>query len=348
MKLGSIPENLLERLALTLKIAPTPLADTHVAFMLARTIMVATKIGIFESLAKSSLPAEDVAIRTQTDRKAVAKLLNVLVHLGYVSQQNQLYTLTPLARQWMLKDSPASLYDKMLFQFMEWKLVEHYEDYIRTGEPVNMHQIFDAQQWETYQKGMRSVAGTSAWEIVRRTPIPKNATALLDIGGAHGYYSVALCRRYPQLNAVILDLPEAIAHAGKILEKEKMGDRVQHRAGNVLTEDLGEEKWDVVFIASLVHHFDDATNRELAQKIARSLRPGGVYIVQDFIREAKPTQGDHLGALLDLFFAATSQSGTWSVEEIRYWQQQGGLIPKKTVWLRTVPRHAQVVAMKPK
>lgn len=347
MKLGAIPENFFERIVYNLGLAPTPLSDTHVAFMLARTIMVATKIGIFETLHQVDLSAEEIAQKTHSNPSATAKLLNTLVHLGYIRKKRHHYSLTPLSRKWMLKDSSTSVYDKILLQFIEWELVERYEDYVRTGEPINIHQVFNEEQWSLYQKGMRAVASTSAWEIGRRTPIPKNATDMLDIGGSHGYYSVALCRRHPKLTSTILDLPEAVVHAEKILAKEKMGTRVRHRAGNALTEDLGKEAWDVIFIANLVHHFDEATNRDFAKKVYHALRPGGVYIIQDFIRDDRPKKGDHLGALLDLYFAATSQSGTWSVEEIRSWQQEAGLVPKKTVWLRTVPRHAQQVAMKP-
>ncbi len=347
MKLGIIPENILERIVLALGIAPTPMADTHVAFMLARTIMVATKAGIFEALASTPLPAEDVIIKTHTHPKATRKLLNTLVHLGYLRYTHHLYALTPLARKWLLQDSPHSLYDKMLFQFTEWKLVEHYEEYIKTGQPIHIHQTFDQQQWDAYQRGMRSVASTSAWEIAKRTPIPKKAKDMLDIGGSHGYYSVALCRRHPTLRSVILDLPEAVVYAEKILEKEQIGNRVQHRAGNVLTEDLGQAQWDVIFMAGLIHHFDEVTNRQLANKIALALKPGGLYIIQDFIMKDQPKKGDHLGALLDLFFAATSESGTWPLAEITQWQQEAGLTPKKTVWLRTIPGHAQVIAMKP-
>jgi hypothetical protein len=54
-----------------------------------------------------------------------------------------------------------------------------------------------------------------------------------------------------------------------------------------------------------------------------------------------------VGALLDLYFALTSQSGTWSVEEITGWQRGAGLDPLKTIRLRTAPGTAEVIARKP-
>ena len=346
VKLSAQPENLLEALALRSGRVPTPLGDTHVAFMLARTIMVATKLGLIEALAKHPATAQQVAQQCETAPMATAKLLNTLVHLGYLEFTDPCYTLTTLARKWVLQGSPQSVYDKMLFQFTEWEMVAKYEDYVRTGQPFRMHETFDADQWTAYQRGMRAMAGTAVWEVARRTPVPKRAKDMLDIGGAHGYYSVTLCRRHPGLRSVILDLPEAIGEAQHILARERMGGRVVHQPGNGLTDDLGEAQWDIVFIASLVHHFDEATNRSLVQRIARALRPGGVLVVQEFMRNQRPRAGDHLGALLDLFFAATSESGTWSVAEIADWQRAAGLTPQKPIWLRSVPRHAQQVGRK--
>ena len=48
-----------------------------------------------------------------------------------------------------------------------------------------------------------------------------------------------------------------------------MGDRVVHRAGDALIDDLGSDSYDLVFLAALVHHFDEETNRELMRRIAR-------------------------------------------------------------------------------
>ena len=82
------------------------------------------------------------------------------------------------------------------------------------------------------------------------------------------------------------------------------------------------------------------------KRIAHALRAGGILVVQEFMRNPHPRKGNHLGALLDLFFAATSESGTWSVGEIADWQRAAGLKPQKPIWLRSMPRHAQQVARK--
>lgn len=345
MKLTSVPENWLERLALWLGIAPTPLSDTHVAMMKARTLMVAAKVGVFEAVNHGHTTPTDVAQHIRTHPEATHKMLNSLVHLGYLKLKKGQYVLSRLARKWMLRGSESSVYDKMMWQFVEWELIEHYEKYLQNGQPSDLHHALDEQQWGLYQRGMRDVARVSAKEVALRTPIPSGATQLLDIGGSHGYYSVALCQRHTGLQATILDLPEAITHAAPLLEAQGMGERVKHQSGDVLLEDLGENRWDVIFISSLVHHFTEQQNLALAQRAWRALKPGGYYVIQEYARADKPKNGDHL-VLLDFFFAATSHSGTWSAGEVKTWMHQAGLKHHKTIWLHTIPRHAQIVGKK--
>ena len=178
--------------------------------------------------------------------------------------------------------------------------------------------------------------------------MPDGATRMLDIGGSHGFISVAMCRRYPALSAVVLDLPSAIRHAAPILARENMGERVVHRAGDALTEDLGEAQWDFVYISQLLHHFDEPTNRTFMQRVARALKPGGHVVVLELNRPASPGGSGQVGALLDLYFALTSQSGTWSVEEIAAWQRGAGLGARRPIHLRSVPGAAEVIGVKPR
>jgi SAM-dependent methyltransferase len=108
-----------------------------------------------------------------------------------------------------------------------------------------------------------------------------------------------------------------------------MGDRVAHRAGDVLTDDLGAEQYDLILAFSLVHHFDAETNRSLAVRCARALRPGGVYVIGDLMRAESPSGTSAFDIFYDLYFALTSRSGLWSSDEMASWQREAGLSPRK-------------------
>jgi SAM-dependent methyltransferase len=346
MKLGAVPESLVDRLLVRTNLAPRPMLETHVAALLARAVLEGSHLGLFAALADGALPAGEVAARCGTDPAATRKLLDALAGARYLRHDAGRYALEPVARKWLLPGAAHSMHDMMLWQLRVWDQIAATGEYVRTGRPVDFHATLEPEQWGAYQRAMRDMARTLVPEVARRTPVPKGARDLLDIGGSHGLFSVALCRRHPSLRAVVLDLPEAVAEAAPLLAAEGMGDRVVHRAGDALREDLGEESWDVVLIASLVHHFDEATNRDLARRVARALRPGGIYVIQDFMRPHSPEESGQIGALLDLYFAVTSEVGTWSFEDLAGWQREAGLAPKKPVRFLTSPGTGQQAAVK--
>lgn len=348
MRLGMIGENLLERIIARTNIAPDPLLETQIAFSMARSIMAGVKLGIYDAIGTGAKTAAEVATICNTDRDATTKLMNTLVGCRYLSHRGGRYKLTSKARKWLWQGSSNSIVDKLLFQYDEWDIVAGYEEYVATGKPMDLHSsLTDPSSWNRYQRGMRAVASISANEVARRLPIPPGATAMLDIGGSHGYYSVCACRRHSGLRATILDLPQAIEHASPILAQERMGERVSHRAGNALSDDLGNDTWDVVFMSQLVHHFTNEQNLDLMSRIARALKPGGVCVLLDVLRPALPEGSGGVGAVLDLYFAATSRSGTWPLATMQSWQRDAGLVVEKPLYLRTLPGAALVVGRKP-
>jgi SAM-dependent methyltransferase len=348
MKIGVVAESTMEREALAANLAPTPLLETQVAFTSARAIMAAAELGIFEVLGTCERTANEVAASCRTDPKATLQLLNCLVGIGYARWQDGKYGMLDAHRKWLLRKSPTSIVDELAFQALEWDLVGKLEDFVRTGTPLDFHGEMSAQQWRIYQDGMRDISAGPSVELAERLAIPPGARRLLDIGGSHGLHSIELCRRYPALNATILELPGAVDRASEIAAREGMGERVGHRAGNALADDLGEGTFDVVIINNLVHHFTPEQNGELARRVARALVGGGVYAIGDFLRASAPGAGGGMPAVLDLYFAVTSASGTWSADEMSSWQRGAGLLPKEPILLQSLPGWASLPAQRPK
>lgn len=345
MKIGAVAENLMEWVALKTGKVPIPLLES-VGVIKARTIMAAVKLGLFDAIGPDRLTAQEVSDHCQTHPVPTKKLLNALTGAGYLRKAGEQYQLTPLTRKWLLKDSPQSLHDYVRMQYLEWNWLAHCEHYISSGQPFIIHTQMTEDEWGVYQRSMRALAGLQAQEVARLTPVPAGARTMLDIGGSHGYNSVALCRRYPELNAVVLDLPEAVKHARPILEKEGMGKRVTLRAGNALTTDLGVESWDLILMANLVQNFDEANNRDLVRRAALPLRPGGFLAIQESFHPRTPENAGQTAVLLDFLFSMTSPSQTWSEEEIASWQEDAGLLPRRTIYFPGSRDYGQQVALK--
>jgi SAM-dependent methyltransferase len=256
-------------------------------------------------------------------------------------------TLTADARKWLLPGSEQSLHDSLLFRFVEWSWIGGLESFVRSGQPLDIHAGMPASEWDLYQRGMRSLASVLVREVASRTPVPRGARSMLDLGGSHGLFSGALCDRHAGLNAEILDLPEAVEQAAPMVAREGRGDRVRLRAGDARTDDLGIESFDLVFVSNLLHHFEPAQSRDVIRRAARALRPGGILVIQELFTPSSLRQDDQVGALADLYFALTSASGTLAVNDLAAWQREAGLRPMRPVRFAMFPGAGQQNATKP-
>jgi 2-polyprenyl-3-methyl-5-hydroxy-6-metoxy-1,4-benzoquinol methylase len=346
MKIKLQPENPLEWMALKMNLAPIPLVETQIYFTVARAIMAAAELGIYESIGKSWKTSEDVAKDCRTSAAGTKNLLNSLVGIGYIRHDNGKYSLVPKYRKWLLREFDSNLIGKLRFQLLEWDWVGQLEEYVRTGKTLDLHGSIDAKAWEHYQEGMRDLSVNAAKEMASKIPMPAGASKLLDIGGSHGLYSIELCKKYPALSSTILELPGAIESASSIAKRYDKTGRVNYKAGNAITDDIGEAQYDMVMINNVVHHFTEEQNVALAAKIYRALKPEGIYAVGEIIRSEKPGAGGVLAAASGLYFSLTSSSGNWSESEISSWQTKAGFKKLKTINAMSIPGWKMVVAKK--
>ncbi|MEO6613092.1 MAG: class I SAM-dependent methyltransferase [Chitinophagaceae bacterium] len=346
MKFKAQPENPLEWMAVRLNLAPLPLVDTQIAFNSARAIMAGAELGIYEALGRSARSVTEIAATCKTDPHATEQLLNCLVGNGYIKWSDGKYCLKPKYYKWLLKESEVNLIAKLRFQLSEWNWMAKLEDYVRTGKSMEMHSHMSPGEWHLYQEGMRDLSFNAAKELAGKIPLSKNAGSMLDIGGSHGLYSIELCKKYPGLQSTILELPGAKENAEAIAKRYDTTGRVTYKTGNALADDLGEAVYDLVMINNVVHHFTAEQNKALAIKVARALKPGGLFIIGEFIRAKKPGEGGVLAAATGLYFSVISASGNWSAEEMEGWQQSAGLKPQKSISSMAIPGWKMIVASK--
>jgi hypothetical protein len=131
----------------------------------------------------------------------------------------------------------------------------------------------------------------------------------------------------------VLDLPHAVRHAAPILAAEGMGDRVVHREGDALRDDLGADAYDVALLSSVAHHLTAEQNAALTLRVAEALRPQGVFAVVEPLRMPTASGARQFGALTEFYFGLTSRAGTWASEEIAHWQHGAGLQPLEPMTL---------------
>jgi SAM-dependent methyltransferase len=336
MKLGSIPQTLRECIGLACGIVPTPLVDTLVGLLLAKTVMAGTSLGVFDVLQEGALTVGEISTRCESDTPAMERLLRALLACGYLKSNKNRYELSAVSRRWLLSNARCSLRSAIIHRGLDLRVMR-FEEYVREGTIHDFHGTLKGEDWKIYHEGQASHASLIADEVVERAPLPRGAADFLDLGGGHGLFSLAFCQRYPRLRARVLDLETTTESSPSSWMQGAARDRVEFRVADIRTAQLPALSFDVVLIANVLHHFDEETNRDLLQRAAHSLRPGGVVIVLDVVRPMIASQSNQVEALLDLYFGAASAAGLWTLEQVRSWVQDAGLQLVPPITMRLLP-----------
>jgi SAM-dependent methyltransferase len=335
MRLGAIPQNIKETIALAAGRVPTPLMDTLVALLLAKTVMAAAAVGIFQALRGGPLPLDELAKRCGSDAQATERLVRALFASKYLEDQGDRVALAAVARRWLSQDShsllPAILQCRLDLRFM------NFEEYVRHGRSLQFHADLSAEDWRLYQQGQAQYASQMIQEVIENVPLPQDATDLLDLGGGHGHYAVAFCRRYRNLRARVLDISTATGEQESRSTSEEAYGRVNFEEGDIRITPLEQYSTDAVLLANVMHHFDEATNRTLMQRVATALRPGGLVVMVDAMRSTSTEETSQLEGLLDLYFAATSGAGLWTIGKVQEWALGAGLAVMPPIPIRRMP-----------
>src|SRR5207247_5206282 len=101
--------------------------------------------------------------------------------------------------------------------------------------------------------GLAALAMALGGEVVNRVKIPAGATQLLDVGGSHAAYSVLFCRKYPRLQATILDIQPGIEAGKRTAVQTGMKDRISFLCTDIVRDEFSADLVNS-FVVSLYFH----------------------------------------------------------------------------------------------
>jgi SAM-dependent methyltransferase len=327
--------NLVERMyMLRLNRGPGPMLDLFGGMSL-EVAMLGLDLGVFAALDDDPAMVGELADRLDVDETGLRTLLGFLTRAGYVTRRGGRYSTTAMSEKWMLESSETSyaryfrFWRRVLYPF--WR--EHGEEAIRNGEPpITVYEWLDDHPdcWPVAQDAFQLTAELIGDDIAGRLDVPEGGS-VLDLGGGHALYSIALCDRYPTVSATVFDTAAVVDIAAGNIAAASLSDRIRFEAGDYESDGI-PERHDLVLVFNIVHGHNPETNRELFRKLGDSVVDGGtIAILDQFGDESRAAIANTGTRFLDLTYFASLGGRTYHSETVRSWLEEAGF--------RTVNRH---------
>jgi SAM-dependent methyltransferase len=326
----------LESLLARLNLLPVPLFDTPLSAGMAKVLVTACELGVFDALSQGPLPLDALAERLQCNPRGLHLLLQLLVSAGYLRRGHNQYRNSRVAERWLTSKSPVSIAPYVIHSPDIVAIWDHLPEVVRENkQAMRMPYEEDPSNPETqaalarHYAGLASLAMALGGEIVSRVRLPANVSQLLDVGGSHAAYSVLFCRKYSHLHATILDIQPGIEAGKRTARQTGMMERMSFACADIAQDDFSKglsASFDVALYFHIAHLLPPEINAMVLQKVASTLRPGGTLVFVDQVTDQ--THGSRLASLMVQFMALTMTTvgGTcYPFSTVKSWLEQAGM-----------------------
>lgn len=246
----------------------------------------AAGLGVFDHL-EHETDAAGLAGRAGLSVRGTQALLDGLHALGLVRQQSGRYRNAPDASAFLVKGRPGYLgafADVLAKGMPQWASLA---DVVRSGAPAGgTVEVAENPFWEVLVPAIAGLSVPVAHQAARSLKLAEaGPVRWLDLGGGSGVFSAIWLGHNPKARGFQLDWANVNRVARDFVGGHGVGDRFETIDGDLHALDYGEAKYDYALLSHIAHQEAPEGNRAICRKVRRALKPGGTFVINDFILE---------------------------------------------------------------
>ena len=260
----------------------------------ARAVKSAMELGLIDDLCGGPIVLGSLAAQRAINPVGLWLLIEMLEANGVIARTGDLVELTA---QFVVALRFRDLLEaRIAFADLVWPDIHSLFTPMLADLPQFMarSRVFDLFRYDRcVEVTPENLAATSVWtrfttcltryeaEAVLDAVDFESVTTLIDLGGNTGEFAVQLCRRHPNIAAVVVDLP-VVCELGR---RHVMASTSAALAGRVaffpadMRRDALPEAADFVSFKSVLHDWPDADAARLLERGCHVVRPGGRLLI---------------------------------------------------------------------
>ena len=305
----------------------------------------------FTLIHKGLQSAEEIARAAGTDARATRIVLDSLPALGLIEKRGGKYFLTPTADVFLVKEKPSYVGDFRHVALALWDGMAHLKESLKTGKPLSrMDTGAELQVWEKLVLGIIVIAEPAAKALcdILNIGSARKGIQVLDIAGGSSIFGMTILSRDPSAQVTQLDWPNVNAVAKKANKERGLDGKIRFIDGEHHTAPIETNYYDLVLASNFCRFESPRGNQELFAKAYSALKPGGIFVVNDFVPNEERTEPTFALRFSVYTLTHTPEGECWTLSQYSDWLQKAGFksieihgdIPK------TLPGTTLIVAKK--
>jgi SAM-dependent methyltransferase len=297
------------------------------SFLLSRILISAAELDLFSKMETEPRTVDELSQAEGWDARGLRILMDALAAHGLLSRSHEGQYAIPASLRGLLSSTGTdTVLPMIVHRGRMWESWSNLTRIVQTGRNPNPMGI-DARsddEIESFIGAMEVVGRIMAGKIAESVDLSSYAN-LLDVGGGPGTYCAAFLKRAPHMRATLFDLERVVNLARKRLAAEGLLERVKIVAGDYSTDELPPGH-DLVLLSAVIHSNSRQRNQELYEKVFRSLGPGGIVLIRDFILDQTRTFPPEGAVFAVNMLCATRAGDCYTFDEIREDLERAGFV----------------------
>ena len=287
---------------------PDSVLELFLSFWVARTVMAAVELEVFDLLVGEGLPESDAASALGLAARPARGLFDTCVSVGLLQRSDGRLRATPAAERYLSSGSEYSLRNYVLDERWCWGGWGRLVEALRTDAPTldqdeDGYHTFPADFFLDFLHGHSLAMGERLANAVDLGDVAR----IMDVGGGSGAVSISLARANPSLRAIVVDQDPVLVKTREHIALAGLEDRIETRAVNVFADPL-PSGCDGAVIANFLHDFSPERAATILRGVVDALPAGGRLIVME-IAPDDDRSGPPLPAVFTVTMIVNTEGG---------------------------------------
>jgi ubiquinone/menaquinone biosynthesis C-methylase UbiE len=297
---------------------PEAIFDAFNSYQKTMALKGAIELELFTHIDDGATAVAEIARRCAASERGIRILCDYMTIQGFLAKSGSTYSLTPDAKIFLSKRSPAYMGTAASF-LTNLDHLAAYNDVaaiVRKGGTVRgSHMEPDHPIWVDFARSMVPIVMMGAQAMAEAVAEPGVPMKVLDLAAGHGMFGISVARRNPAAEIYAVDWKNVLQVALENANRLGVTERYHTIAGSAFEVDFGTG-YDVVLIPNFLHHFGVEQNVKLIKKVRAALKPGGLVATLEFVPNDDRITPPVAAAFSLMMLGATEAGDAYTYREI--------------------------------